>query len=721
MRFSLLFILLFMLAIAVTDGCAQGRPGIVIVEVRSKSRPVEQAEISAGDVAMITEAGGEAVLELPAGAVELTIERFGFKTQRVRVTVLADSTIRVTVDLEPEVVLKQEITVTATRTEQRIEDEPLHVEVLDQDEVEEKALMTPGDIAMLLNETGGLRVQVTSPSLGAANVRVQGLRGRYTQLLADGLPLYGGQSGAIGLLQIPPLDLGQVEVIKGVASALYGSLALGGVVNLVSRRPKQPERELLLNRTSRNGTDAVLWFAQPRTTGYAYTLLGGAHFQNQTDVDGDGWADLPGYRRGTLRPRLMWDDGNGRSLFATIGAMVEDREGGTIGNALVPDGQPFAEELRTRRFDAGLVGRFLVGSRVVSVRGSMMTQAHRHRFGPVVERDRHETWFGEAAMSGTKAGHTWVIGSALQTDLYRSRDVRRFNYTYIVPAVFAQDDYAIGSRATLSGSTRVDMHSAYGAFFNPRVSALIRLPRQFTTRVSTGTGVFAPSPFTEETEAVGLSSLSPLKNLQAERAWSASGDLGWSNSNVELNGSIFGSTIRHPVVLRRARAGAPEELEIVNASGPTRTVGSELLARFRRRDFRLVLTHTSVHSTEIDREQSFRQTVPLTPKQTAGIVGSWEKEARGRVSIEVFYTGRQQLDENPYRTEGPPYWIFGLLIERHFGPVRLFINAENLSDVRQTRYDRLIRPQRNFDGRWTVDAWAPLEGRTINGGLRLNF
>jgi len=196
-----------MLAIAVTDGCAQGRPGIVIVEVRSKSRPVEQAEISAGDVAMITEAGGEAVLELPAGAVELTIERFGFKTQRVRVTVLADSTIRVTVDLEPEVVLKQEITVTATRTEQRIEDEPLHVEVLDQDEVEEKALMTPGDIAMLLNETGGLRVQVTSPSLGAANVRVQGLRGRYTQLLADGLPLYGGQSGAIGdqrQLHFPP-------------------------------------------------------------------------------------------------------------------------------------------------------------------------------------------------------------------------------------------------------------------------------------------------------------------------------------------------------------------------------------------------------------------------------------------------------------------------------------------------------------------------------------
>jgi outer membrane receptor for ferrienterochelin and colicins len=82
--------------------------------------------------------------------------------------------------------------------------------------------MRPGSIAMLMNETGGVRVQVTSPALGAANIRIQGMSGRYTQLLADGLPLYGGQTSSLGLLQIPPTDLGQVEVIKGAASALYG-------------------------------------------------------------------------------------------------------------------------------------------------------------------------------------------------------------------------------------------------------------------------------------------------------------------------------------------------------------------------------------------------------------------------------------------------------------------------------------------------------------------
>ena len=140
----------------------------------------------------------------------------------------------------------------------------MRVEVLNREEIEEKMLMTPGDIVMMLNEMGGMRVQATSPSLGAASVRIQGMRGRYTRFLSDGLPLFGEQVGALGLLQIPPMDLGQVEVIKGVASSLYGAGAMGGVVNLISRRPgKEPQREFLLNRSTRGATDAVFFLSTP--------------------------------------------------------------------------------------------------------------------------------------------------------------------------------------------------------------------------------------------------------------------------------------------------------------------------------------------------------------------------------------------------------------------------------------------------------------------------
>ncbi|KAK0340445.1 hypothetical protein LTR94_030468, partial [Friedmanniomyces endolithicus] len=151
-----------------------------------------------------------------------------------------------------------EIVVQATRTGRRVQDEPIRVDVINREEIEEKLLMRPGNIAMLVSETPGVRVQTTSPALGAANVRIQGLKGRYTQILADGLPLYGGQTPSIGLLQIPPTDLGQVEIIKGAASALYGPSALGGVINLVSRRPaSESQGELLLNATSRDGQDVT--------------------------------------------------------------------------------------------------------------------------------------------------------------------------------------------------------------------------------------------------------------------------------------------------------------------------------------------------------------------------------------------------------------------------------------------------------------------------------
>src|SRR5207245_4731657 len=99
-------------------------------------------------------------------------------------------------------------------------------------------------------------------------------RGRYTRFLSDGLPLFGEQTGSCGLLEIPPADLGQVEVIKGVASSLYGAGAMGGVVNLVSRRPgASADHEILGNRSTRGATDGVFWHSAPIARNWGATLL----------------------------------------------------------------------------------------------------------------------------------------------------------------------------------------------------------------------------------------------------------------------------------------------------------------------------------------------------------------------------------------------------------------------------------------------------------------
>ena len=209
-----------------------------------------------------------------------------------------------------------------------------------------------------------------------------------------------------------------------------------------------------------------------------------------------------------------------------------------------------------------------------------------------------------------------------------------------------------------------------------------------------------------------------LDGLAAERAVSASLDVGRAVGPVELNATLFGSEVREPLMVRATGSGT---LELFNAASAVRTYGTDLLGRLHREPFHVTATYTYTRSTEPDPESGTRRAVPLTPRHAAGLVGMWEAEGEGRVGVEVYHTGRQALDDNPYRETSRPYVILGFLVERRFGRARVFLNAENLLDARQTRFDPLLLPARTPEGRWTTDAWAPLDGRTFNAGVRLDL
>jgi iron complex outermembrane receptor protein len=614
--------------------------------------------------------------------------------------------------------IEETVIVTATRTDRRLQDEPVRVEVIGREEIEEKALMTPGSVAMLLGETTGVRVQTTAPSIGAANVRIQGLRGRYSQLLADGLPLYGAAGDSFSLLQVPPLDLGQVEILKGAASALYGSSALGGVINLVSRRPAETATEALVNVTTQTGRDVTMFSGAAPRGGWSWTLLGGYHGQERQDFDRDGWSDLPAYDRGVARPRVFYETGRGASLFATGGFIAEDRSGGTEPGDVAPDGQPFVEALDTRRGDGGLVWRTVSGQRLIAVRGSASRLSQARVFGTATEHTTRDTGFGEASIAGTRGNHTWVVGGAVSLDHLRHRELPAFDYTFVAPGLFVQDDVVLGDAATLAAGLRVDVHSTYGALVSPRVSLLARPASRWTVRVSAGGGAFAPTPFTEETDETGLSRLDPDLDLDAERAVSGSADVSWTEGPVEVTATLFGSRVSHPVQLVNVPEGG---VALRNFDEPTETWGTELLFRYRRGSWLAMASHAYTSSREADPETGLRRTVPLTPRHASSFNAMWEDEDVGRVGFECYVIGRQFLEDNPYRTDSAVYALIGVLVERAVGPVRLFVNFENLGDVRQTKYDPLVRPAPLPDGRWTVDAWSPLEGRVINGGLRITF
>ena len=540
------------------------------------------------------------------------------------------------------------------------------------------------------------------------------MHGRYTRFFSDGLPLFG-DVGGLGLLQIPPMDLGQVEVIKGVASSLYGAGAMGGVVNLVSRRPaEEASTELLINQSTRGATDVVGWYATPAAEGWTFTMLGGSHFQIANDVNDDTWADLAAYTRAVVRPRVFWEDRKGNSFFATMGLTAENRDGGTGDEILPAAGVPYVEGLNTLRIDGGVVWQRLLGGRhLFNARAAFSDQSHDHRFGEVLERDTHRTSFLESSLRTPAGRHTFVVGAALEQTAYRPKDVPQFEFTYWIPGVFAQADLELATWLSVSGSGRLDHHNEYGTFFSPRLSALLRSGR-WVSRVSAGSGFFGPSPLTEETEAAGLSRLVIPEPLKAERGLSASMDLTRTDGPFSTTATVFVSRVRDPLHVDRE-----DGLVMASLTEPVRTAGVELLGTFRRAPYSVTGSYTYVRAEET--VAGFEQDVALTPRHSAGIVGMWETEDVGRVGVELYVTGRQRLDENPYRSESESYVVLGLLAEKQFGRLRLFINGENLTGVRQTKWDPLIRPSRAGDGRWTVDAWAPLEGRNINGGLRVMF
>jgi iron complex outermembrane receptor protein len=271
----------------------------------------------------------------------------------------------------------------------------------------------------------------------------------------------------------------------------------------------------------------------------------------------------------------------------------------------------------------------------------------------------------------------------------------------------------------------------------------------WNTRLSVGTGAFAPTPFVEETEVTGLTPVLPLSGLVAERATSASLDIGgplsFDVADVQLNATLFGSRVTQPLQVVRVPGALPSGfagIGLVNAPGATETWGGELLARVERElgeesdgeeapMLRITGSYTLLRSTECDLEHAStgatcaRHEVALTPRHAVGVVTMVEQEGKSRVGLELYYTGRQRLDGNPYRRESRPYLIVGLMGERAFetraGTARVFVNFENLTNVRQTRDERLLLPARGAGGRWTTDAWTDLAGFTVNSGVRFQW
>ena len=740
---------------------AQANTGTVVVRVTADSLPVPGAMIAAAGIAAnrSTDRSGLAYFTLPTGRRSLRVTSNGFRPESLAVNVGAGKTT-VSVALRHQLSLPVRVTSTAPRpenvevsvaapkvavaprrqvslpegivavrrSERKGTDEPTNVEATDRADLEEQLDRSPGTMADLPTRIDGVRLQPLSAGSGGAQLRIRGMPGRYTKVLMDGLPLLGATPEGQNLLQVPVLDVQRVEVVKGVGAALYGPTAFGGIVNIVSAPPTS-QSQIVVNGSTHEASDVALWQTHTFTPKWSASLLAGRHVQNPSDVDGDGWDDVNKYKRVVVRPRVYWARSDRSTWYMTGGWTQEVRQSGTFEGARLPDYHFYSDDNLSRRADAGTVGRIQLDTNMyLTIRASMTREWRTRWFGEDRERDRRNMIFSDIALTRSLGDHILVGGVAIERDQYSALDERRQSYRFTTPALYGEHEWSPQPWISVASNLRLDLHSEYGDFLSPRVSVVARPTNKFTARLSAAAGAYAPTPLTDETEGYGLSHVRPTTR-EAEHATGWSLDLSHLDGEVEWRGSLYRTQIAHPLILRTA-PGSQEELMLVNTDEPTITQGADVSVRYRTQPLRFTATYSFIDATRPEIGQLFgedfevdtvmRRVTPLNPKHSARFDIANERENSRVVGLTVNFVGVQALNDTLY-SASRAYVTLDARIEKRLRSAVLFVYGHNLTGVHQSQFFPVLLNASGPAGQWTRDAWAPIDGISLNAGLRIRY
>ena len=266
---------------------------------------------------------------IPDGKQTIIFNSIGFSS--IEKNIIFPQTGAIKIYLEPSAEELEEVkVVSSTRSSRNIKNIPTRIETIVAGELEEKSVMQPGNIKMLLTESTGIQTQQTSQVSGSASIRIQGLDGKYTQLLQDGFPLYSGFASGLSILQIPPLNLKRVELIKGSTSTLYGGGAIAGLINLITKEPTdKKEISFLANVNQTSALDLSGFYAE-RYKKTGLTIYAASNFQKAYDVNKDGFSDIPKFNRYTINPKFFYYLNDKTTFSFGVNTGFEKRSGGDM-------------------------------------------------------------------------------------------------------------------------------------------------------------------------------------------------------------------------------------------------------------------------------------------------------------------------------------------------------------------------------------------------------
>jgi outer membrane receptor for ferrienterochelin and colicins len=668
----------------------------------------------------IADSLGTATFEnVRAGSYSVKVSYVGLEEKEITMQVPKPDSTMAKVLLEETKEHEDEVVITATRTSRTISDIPTRVETISGEELSEKGNMKPGDIRMLLNESTGIQTQQTSATSYNSSIRIQGLDGRYTQILRDGFPLYSGFSNGLSLMQVAPLDLRQVEVIKGSSSTLYGGGAIAGLVNLVSKVPSTTrELSFIANATSAGGLDLSGFYRQ-RFKMVGITVFGSRNTNSAYDPANIGLTAIPEFIRYTINPKLFIYSGktNANIGFSYI---TEDRTGGSM-NYIRHDSAGYFEKNNTARFSSQVdIQHKLTDNSSIQFKNSYSKFNRRITIPTYIFEGVQQSSYSEFNFNTKRNKTLWIAGLNFLTDDF---DEKQHNtsalrdYHHNTFGTFIQNTWTPAKHFSLETGLRGDYVKQYGFELLPRVSAMVKITPGLTARVGGGLGYKTPTVFNEDAEKIQFQNILPINENTATNEKSIGGniDVNYRTSigglGFTINQLFFYTQLDKPLILTNTTSG---DYEFVNAKGHIDTKGLETNLKLTWSDFKLFIGYT--YADVISHFNDVRSWWPLTARHRLNNVLVYEQEDNLKIGVEAYYFSPQKLNDG---LTGKEYWICGMMAEKIWKHLSLFINFENIFDTRQTKFDTIYTG--TIDNPAFRDIYAPVDGFVINGGIKLRL
>jgi iron complex outermembrane receptor protein/outer membrane receptor for ferrienterochelin and colicins len=664
-----------------------------------------------------TDTNGICLLKLTAGIHQLEFTQIGYTKKLESINISQDESIQIM--MKPDVQALDEIViVSSTRNNTSIENATLKVEVLGKEELDEESSIKPGNVASIIGDASGVQIQQSSVTTGNSNVRIQGLDGKYTQLLRDGMPLYEGFSGGFGILSTPPLDLQQIEMIKGSASTLYGGGAIGGLINLISRKPKmQQEADVLLNATTLKEFNGNIFLAH-RKSKFGYTLFTGSNQQLNVDVNKDGISDLPDAQSYIVHPRIFYYPTERTTIYVGYNGVSDKRIGGDLYHPNENYNHYTEQNISLRNTIEYNAEHHFKNNSKLTYKGCYSSFNRKINITANPNITGHQNnLYNELSFFKPYKESSFVAGINFNADHYQTKEplyASLQEFANKTAGIFVQNTLQV-KKLTIETGLRYDYHFTYKSFFLPRLAFFYRINKAFASRIGYGRGYKTPNPLVQQNSDFSVLQLTFPTSVKPELSNGLNAEINYKleinkDASLFINEALFYTDVLNPVVFTVDKT--TQMVTTQNARGKLVSKGSDTYIKLKLEDIELYAGYTF---TQANKEYlSNNKFVPLTPKHRFALVAMYEIEGKWRIGIEGSYTGKQHRYD--YSTT-PGYFFAAAMLQRNINKHFIVVlNCENIFDFRMSRVESLYvgsitNPQ--FKA-----LWAPIDGRVINLSIR---